>query len=73
MVSPRIHGNSKRLPANTLPQAVVADMNNFIENFAEENAIVLPGTIPGNKDEDIKLVPSQGTKAAVWRKMETIC
>ena len=72
-LAPRTHGNTKRLPPNTLPQAVVEDVKNFLENYAEENAIALPGRIPGYKDEHIKLLSSHETKAGVWRQFETAC
>lgn len=52
-LSSRTHGNTKRLPKNTTPYAVVEDVKLFLSNYAEENAISLPGRIPGYKDEDI--------------------
>ena len=45
-LSSRTHGNTKRLPPNTLPHAVVEDVNVFLINYIEENAISLPGRIP---------------------------
>jgi hypothetical protein len=39
---------------------------NFINNYAEDNAIVLPGHHPGHKLFGAKLLPSHVTKAAVW-------
>ena len=53
-LSQRVHGNHKRLPPNTLPQAVTEDVKNFLTNYAEENAVVLPGKIPGFKNDDIR-------------------
>ena len=73
-LSSRVHGNTKRLPSNTLPYAVADDAKNFITNFAEENAISLPGRIPGNKSaEDIKLLPSNETKASFWQSFKASC
>ena len=60
----RVHGNSKRLPHDTLPQVVAEDVKNFLSNFAEENAILLPWRIPGFKNEDIVLLSSSKTKMA---------
>ena len=40
-ISQRTHGNCKRLPSNTLPQAVVEDVKSFLSNYVEENAILL--------------------------------
>ena len=36
-----------------LPHAVTEDVKNFFNNYAEENAILLPGRIPGFKNDDI--------------------
>lgn len=46
---PRTHGNSKRLPSNTLHQRVTENVHNFLTNYVEENPIALPGRIPGFK------------------------
>ncbi|PFX28253.1 hypothetical protein AWC38_SpisGene7018 [Stylophora pistillata] len=72
-LSSRTHGNTKRLPQNALPHAVVEDVKVFIANYVEENAISLPGRIPGYKDEDIKLLSSHETKMGVWRPFESAC
>ena len=40
---------------------------NFINNYAEDNVIVLPGCHPGHKHFRGKLLPSHVTKAAMWR------
>ncbi|XP_071211410.1 uncharacterized protein [Salvelinus alpinus] len=40
---------------------------NFINNYAEDNAIVLPGRHQGHKHFGGKLLPSHVTEAAVWR------
>ena len=39
----------------------------FITNYAEIHAISLPGRHPGHKDFSLKLLPSDVTKASVWR------
>ena len=62
----RVHGNRKRLPHNTLPQTVTEDVKNFLTNYVEENAVLLPGRIPGFKN-DIRLLSSSDTKMSVWR------
>lgn len=38
----------------------------FIQNFAEDHALVLPGRVPGFKRSDVKILPSAYTKAAIW-------
>ena len=64
----RVHGNTKRLPHNTLSfdgtQRVVA----FITFYAEEHAILLPGRVPGYKRADVQLLPTHTTKKNVWRQ-----
>ena len=72
-LSQRVHGNYKRLPHNTLPQAVTEDVKNFLSNDAEENAVLLPGRIPGFKNDDIRLLSSSETKMNVWRAFKTVC
>ena len=38
----------------------------FITNCAEENAVLLPGHIPGYKRSDLQLLPTNTTKREVW-------
>lgn len=72
-ISLRIHGNSKRLPHNTLPQDVAEDVKNFLSNYVDENAVLLPGRIPGFKNEDIQLLSSSDTKTHVWNAFKRAC
>ena len=44
---------------------------NFLVNFAEDHALVLPGRVSGFKRFDIKLLLSSYTKASIWRLFET--
>ena len=72
-ISPRVHGNSIILPQNTLPQAVVKDVTTFLNNYVEENAVLLLGRIPGYKSDNIKLLSSSETKMSMWRAFQTVC
>ena len=72
-ICPRIHGNTKRLPENTLSQATVEGVCTFLTNYVEENAISLPGRIPGFKSDDIKVLSSSESKIGVWRVYEAAC
>ena len=72
-ISPRQHGNKRRLPENTLPQSTIEEVNSFLLNYIEENAIVLPGRIPGFKNDDVKVLPSSETKKGAWRLYESAC
>ena len=72
-VAQRVHGNCKKLPHNALPQAMSADIRNFLTNYVEESAILLPGRIPGFKKDDIRLLSSSETKMNVWRAFKRAC
>lgn len=45
----RLHKSSKCLPHNYLSIDVVFNFKQFLINYAEENAILLPGRVPGHK------------------------
>ncbi len=64
----RVHGNSKRLPANTLTFKDKENVKKFLCDYAQANAILLPGRIPGYKRDDLQLLPSCTTK-----KVSKIC
>ena len=58
----RIHGNTKRLPHNALTYEDITRIVKFLSNYAEEQAILLPGRVPGYKRDDFKLLPSSTSK-----------
>ena len=58
----RVHGNTRRLPKHALKLDEVKNLVAFLSNYAEENAILLPGRIPGYKRDDVQLLPSNTTK-----------
>lgn len=60
-----MHGNIKRLPHNTLTLLDSQNAVKFIRSYAQTNAILLPGRIPGYKRDDLQLLPSWTTKK-VW-------
>ena len=72
-IHPRTHGNTKRLPSNTLPQSTTEKVHHFLTNYVEENAFVLPGRIPRFKSEDVKVLSSSETKMSVWRVYTATC
>ena len=65
-LSPRTHGNTRRLPANTISYADTQRVVQYITTYAETHAILLPGRIPGYKRTDLQLLPSSTTKRNVW-------
>lgn len=42
----------------------------FLDNYAEEHAVALPGRVPGFKRTDVRLLPSSNTKASIHRVYE---
>lgn len=69
----RTHGNSHRLPHNSVSAAVEQYVVNYLFNYAEDHAILLPGRVPGYKDCDRQLLPSSTTKRAVWQTYLEAC
>ena len=55
----RTHGNTKHTPHTF---EVVQNVVQFIHTFAEENALVFPGRVPGYSRSDIQLLPSSVKK-----------
>ena len=53
----------QHLPYNTTPLSAIQQ---FVLRYAEENAILLPGRIPGYKRDDVQLLPSSTTKHNIW-------
>ena len=58
----RTHGNTRRSPHNALTYSQRLNIVKFIQNYAEQNAILLPGRIPAFKRDDLKLLPSSDSK-----------
>ena len=54
-------------------QAVSEDVNNFLTNYVQENTVLLPGRIPGFKNDNIKLLSSRDTKISVWCEFKKDC
>ena len=45
----------------------------FILNVPEDQALLLPGCVPGFKRVDVKLLPSVLTKHSLWKTYSEIC
>ena len=69
----RIHGNKKRLPSSALSAESIGLVVKFIMNVAEEQALLLPGRVPGFKRMDVKLLPSSLTKHKLWKIYQDAC
>ena len=69
----RTHGNTKRLPSSASSIETVERVVKFIKNVAEEQALLLPGRVPGFKRIDVKLLLSNLTKHGLWKTYFDIC
>ena len=58
----RVHKNTWQLPYNALSFDEITSVIKFIENYAEQYAILLPGRIPVYKRDGVKLLPSSTSK-----------
>ena len=59
-----------RSSKNTLAFEDVTCIVTFIGNYAEKNALVLPGRVASHARDDIKQLPSSVTKADIYRQYE---
>ena len=58
----RQHGNHNRITHNAFSFLDIKNVVRFLRAYFEDNAILLPGRIPGYKRDDIQLLPSNTTK-----------
>ena len=58
----RVHGNTAHAPKNPLKFDEIKNLVRFINNYAEKHTILLPGRIPGCKNDRIQLLLSSTTK-----------
>ena len=69
-ISPKQHGNIHKTSSHAnFEKRVTA--RTFIQNFAENHALVLPGRLPNYKNPDLKLLPSSYTKKHVYSLYES--
>lgn len=66
----RTHQNSKRLPPRTLSFDDINRLVNFLQQYAEQHAILLPGRVPSHKRDDVKLLPSSNSKKVNGTKID---
>ena len=59
------HGNLKLSPAHALSLSSTEFVVRFVLNYTEQNALLLPGRVPGYSRSDIKLLPSSVSKRAI--------
>ena len=63
----RKQGGGWRACARSLSLDDINRIYHFIDNYAEQHALALPGRVPGYKRSDLRLLPSDSTKAGIWR------
>ena len=69
----RTHGNARERPHNQTDGREVEKIKSFIEKFADNHAMPLPGRLPTNKDYQVMLLPSDMSKSAVYRFYVRAC
>ena len=67
-VESRIHKSTKKQPSHALSFEDVKFAFNFIQNFAEANAIILPARTPYAWKSDCKLLPTECSRHFVYGK-----
>lgn len=66
-LTPRVHGNTHKRPKHSLSFRSTEYVVRFLLSYAEQNALLLPGRVPGYSRSDIKLLPSSVSKRVIWR------
>jgi len=65
-IQPVRHGNAGRTPTHkVMTFEDVQRVADFLNNYAENNALILPGRVPSFRDQSLKLLPSWETKTAM--------
>ena len=65
----RVHQNSKQTPAQALSFDDINRIVKYLNQYVEQHAILLPGRIPGQKRDDVKLLPSSSSKRVKTNKV----
>ena len=58
------------MPANT---SQVEEVVEFIKNIGDSHAMPLPGRLPNYKDSQVMLLPTDMTKAKIFREYQQTC
>ena len=62
----RRHGNTGKQPSHAFSAEEETQIVSLIQNYAEANAILLPGRIPGYKRYNMQMLPSSVSKRSVY-------
>ena len=69
----RRHGNVGRAPPNSHSFETRKTVKSFIENYADNHGVILPGRILGYRDQSIVLLSSAETKLNVYGFYKEYC
>ena len=69
-LEPRTH--SRRLPSHTLSFDDINRIVKYLQQYAEQHAILLPGRVPGCKHDDVQLLPSSNSKKVLLHTITNI-
>ena len=76
-IAPAVHGNTSAARIHrTLTFEDAKNVVSFLNNYAENNAMILPGRVAGNNQSDfarLKLLPSSESKRGLHRKYVESC
>lgn len=68
---PRIHGNKGKLPKHAMKFDQITRVVDFIKRYADTHAVPLPGRLPKHQDYRVMKLPSDVSKATVYRDYVT--
>ena len=69
----RVHGNKHKSRSHAISPSELQYVADFLFNYAEDHAVLLPSRIPGYKDTKLQLLPSSTTKKNVWNLYAESC
>ena len=73
-IQPVLHGNTGRVPYTKVQTfSDVKRVVTFIQNYAENNALILPGRVAGHRNSSLQLLPSWETKKQIHDLYKSSC
>ena len=70
---PRQHGNAGKRPHNTTSEETMADLLLFLDNYAIEHGLNLPGRVAGHRDDRSIILPAHHTMVLVHKTYQNSC
>lgn len=70
-VTPRTHGNKGKRPKHAMKYDEITRVVDFIKCYADTHAVPLPGRLPKHQDYRVMKLPSDVSKATVYRDYVT--